>query len=302
MAGEGGFRLVGLMGFPVGHSASPAMHRAAFRASGLDWLYVPLEVRPERVADAVRGLQALGFAGANVTVPHKQAVAALVDEVAGVAAEVGAVNTLVVGPDCIVGYNTDVEGFARAVAEAGVQLRGAVVVVLGAGGAARAAVAACRRAGSRRVVVAARRMEQARALAAAFPGVEVRPLEAGALGPVLQATDLLVNATPLGMQGVGQGEALLQAAPVGRLPAGAAVMDMVYRPPVTPLLAAARRAGLRAVPGASMLLHQGAEAFRLWTGRPAPLEAMREALVQELGSDAEAAGRGQAGYRAKATA
>lgn len=284
VAAEGRARLVGLMGFPVGHSASPAMHQAAFRALGLDWLYVLLEVPPHLVGDAVRGLRALGFAGANVTIPHKQAVVPFVDALAPEAQRTGAVNTLVVDGTLIVGHNTDVTGFARAVADAGVELRGATVAVLGAGGAARAAAAACRAAGSRRVVVAARRMEQGRALVEGLPGAEAVPLDADALRPILETADLLVNATPLGMQGVGQGQRLVELAPPERLPAGAAVLDMVYRPLRTPLLEAARRAGRRTITGAAMLLYQGAEAFELWTGRAAPVAVMAEALARELGA------------------
>lgn len=273
------------MGFPVGHSASPAMHQAAFQALGLGWLYVLLEVQPELVGDAVRGLRALGFAGANVTIPHKQAVLPFVDRLAPEAERTGAVNTLCIEGKYIVGHNTDVIGFSRAVAGAGVELKGAAVVVLGAGGAARAAVAACQAAGSRRVVVAARRTEQARAVAEKFPGVEAVPLEAAALQPVLERADLLVNATPLGMQGVGHGEHLVEVAPPERLAPHAGVMDMVYRPLRTPLLDAGSRAGRRTITGASMLLYQGAEAFELWTGRAAPIGAMAKALAEELGAN-----------------
>lgn len=293
VTGEGRTRLVGLMGFPVGHSASPAMHQAAFRALGLDWLYVLLEVPPDLVGDAVRGLRALGFAGANVTIPHKRAVLPFVDALAPEAQRTGAVNTLVVDGTRIVGHNTDVTGFARAVADAGVDLRGAAVVVLGAGGAARAAAAACLAAGCRRVVVAARRMEQGRALAEGLRGVEAVPMDPAALGPILETADLLVNATPMGMQGIGEGQRLVELAPPQRLPDGAAVLDMVYRPLRTPLLEAARQAGRRTITGAAMLLYQGAEAFELWTGRCAPVAVMADALARELGA-ADPAGAGLA--------
>lgn len=291
MAGEVRSRLVGLMGYPVGHSASPAMHQAAFRARGLDWLYVLLEVPPDLVGDAVRGLRALGFVGANVTIPHKQAAAACADRLAPEAQRVGAVNTLRVEGRAVVGYNTDVAGFARAVAGAGVSLQGACVVVLGAGGAARAAVAACREAGADRVVVAARRPEAAGEVAARFDGVQTAPLAAPSLRPWLAAADLVVNATPLGMAGVGRGGELVALAPPEALRPHAAVLDMVYRPLWTPWLQAARQAGRLAITGASMLLYQGAAAFELWTGLPAPLGVMARALARELGAEGpEAAG------------
>ncbi|NLG69379.1 MAG: shikimate dehydrogenase [Firmicutes bacterium] len=283
MASAVGTRLVGLIGYPVGHTASPAMHQAGFRALGLDWFYVPMEVPPGLVGDAVRGLRALGFAGANVTIPHKQAVLGHVDRLTSEARRVGAVNTLWIDGGRIVGHNTDVAGFRQAVARALPDLDGRVALSLGAGGAARAAIAACVGAPCERVVVAARRLEAARELARAFGRVEAVALEATSLHPLLESVDLLVNATPLGMAGVGQGEALVELAPPARLAPGAVVMDMVYRPLDTPLLQAARQAGRAVVTGAAMLLHQGTAAFELWTGRPAPVTAMARALARELG-------------------
>ncbi|MEW6045124.1 MAG: shikimate dehydrogenase [Bacillota bacterium] len=290
MAGNGQPRPVGLIGFPVRHSASPALHQAAFRALGLDWVYLLMEVEPALLGDAVRGLRALSFAGANVTIPHKRAVMAFLDELAPEAALTGAVNTICIEGLRLVGHNTDVGGFARAVNAAGIDLRGARVLVLGAGGAARAAAAACRQGGCAWVGVASRRREQAEELSREIAGVQALPLEAAAVGRLLGGIDLLVNATPLGMQGAGSGRSLVELAPPDGLPEDGAVMDMVYRPPETPLLAAARQAGRRAIPGAGMLLFQGALAFELWTGLAAPVETMAEALARELGVDPSSAG------------
>ncbi|HEY8426493.1 MAG TPA: shikimate dehydrogenase [Limnochordales bacterium] len=283
MASEVRTRLVGLIGYPVGHTASPAMHQAGFRALGLDWIYLPMEVPPALVGDAVRGLRALGFAGANVTIPHKQTVLDHVEHLTSQARRVGAVNTLWIDGGRIVGHNTDVAGFRQAIVQAASALDGRVALILGAGGAARAAVAACVEARCARVVVAARRLQAARELAEAFEGVEAVALEAGSLRPLLAHVDLLVNATPLGMVGVGRGETLVELAPPDRLAPGAVVMDMVYRPLSTPLLQAARKAGRAVVTGAAMLLYQGIAAFELWTGRPAPVDAMARALAHELG-------------------
>lgn len=291
MARGEGPRIVGLIGHPVAHSASPAMHQAAFRASGLNWVYALFDVLPEHLADAVRGIRALGLTGVNVTIPYKTAVVPLLDGVSVDAQRTGAVNTIVCGPAAgprgepgLWGDNTDVSGFRRAVQDAGVRLDATRVLVLGAGGAARAAVWACASAGAAWIGVAARRFDQARQLADELgPKVVPLRLEAEGVRDVLADVGLLVQATPAGMEGGPGGAELVEIAPPARLAADAVVFDMVYRPPVTPMVAASRAAGRRVVPGAAMLLHQGADAFELWTRRRAPREAMGEALARELG-------------------
>lgn len=288
-------RVVGLVGWPATYSLSPAMHNAAFQACGLNWVYTLFPVPPQAIREAVAGLRALGLAGANVTVPHKQAVAALVDRLSPEAAETGAVNTLVVEEGQLVGHNTDVQGLLWALREAGVELAHRRVLVLGAGGAAGATVAACLRQGAAGVTVAARRPEQAQALVERFRslrgGCRLMAVELSppAVASALAECDVVVNATPLGTQGEG-GEALVELADPRCLPPHGVAVDLVYRPPSTPWVTAARRAGRKALGGAGMLLYQGALAFERWTGLAAPVPAMRRALEQALGAEAFACG------------
>jgi shikimate dehydrogenase len=235
--------LVGLLGWPTSHSLSPRMQNAAFSALGLDWAYVPLPTPPERLAEAVRGLQAVGFAGANVTIPHKQAVIPLCDELDEIALASGSVNTLLFADGRVLGSSTDGDAVA-----AQVDPRGRRALVLGTGGSSRAVVEALERAGAQ-VTTAGRR-------------------EAG-WPPEAEGYDILVNATPV------KDEVIV--APHG----GMEVVDLAYRPDGldTALVAAARAAGCDVVvDGLDVLLLQGAAAFERWTGLAAPLVAMRDAL------------------------
>ena len=268
--------LVGVIGDPIAHSRSPAMHNAAFAALGLDWCYLALHVRPAQLEAALRGLVALGFVGANVTIPHKERAAALVDELAPAARAIGAVNTLTVRGERLLGDNTDAGGLLMALAEAGVAVAGEEAVVLGAGGSARAAVYAL--GGTARAVsVANRSLERAEALVGALaPGARARleaiPLaDAAALGARLERAAVLVNATPVGMQ-PGADESPLPAGV--RLPGQLAVLDLVYAPRQTALLRQAAAQGCRTVEGLRVLVHQGALAFESWTGQAAPIEVM----------------------------
>ena len=262
----GATRVVGVIGDPVEHSRSPALHNAAFAALALDWVYVPFPVLRGEGGAAVRAMHALGLAGLNVTMPHKADAAAACDDLEPAAADLGAVNTVVVGDDGeMVGYSTDGEGFLRALGDEHVDVSGRRCVVIGAGGAARAIAQALGRAGAD-VTVAARREAAARSAAALAPGGA-----AGMLGNVsVETFDLVVNATPLGMRG--------EPPPIDstRLHDGQFVYDTVY-PAETPLLAEARARGARAAGGLGMLVHQGALSFELWTGRAPPLDAMRAA-------------------------
>ena len=279
----GATRTVGVIGWPVDHSLSPAIHNAAFTALGMDWVYVPLPVPPGRVADALRGLPALGFAGANVTMPHKTAVADEVDVLTDDARLLHAVNTVQVTPDGLVGHNTDAPGFARFLRDdAGVEAAGTRALVLGSGGAARACTLALARAGVERLVVAARDLAAAQQLAPLVRGTDAL-FEAVELAAAAdQDVDLVVNATPLGA-----------AAEVPPHPAprpGMIVIDLLYRPPVTVWQQLARQAGAEAHGGLGLLLHQAALSFELWSGRVPPLEAMSAAAVGRLADELE--GRG----------
>ena len=284
---DGRTKLVGLIGWPVEHSLSPAMHNAAFAELGLNWCYVPLPVARGRLEEAVRGLVALGFAGANVTAPHKEAVMAHLDEVAPGARAIGAVNTIVVREERTVGHNTDWRGFLAALREGGFSPEGKRAVVLGAGGAARAVVYALAHAGSE-VAILNRTPQRAEALVEAFsslfPSASLAafPLTAKALREQVAEADLLVNATPLGTWP----EVDRSPWPEGlALPGHLTVFDLVYNPSQTRLLQQAAAAGARAIGGLGMLVHQGAAAFRLWTGLEPPVEAMYEACHRALGGE-----------------
>lgn len=275
-------RVYGLLGWPVAHSRSPAMLNAAFSATGFDGTYVRFPVEPHDLADAVRGLRALGVAGANITVPHKSAVLALLDSVDDEARGIGAVNTIVrlahaPGREgaLLHGANTDVGGLVRALEEAGAVLSGSRALVLGAGGAARAAVYGLARAGAH-VTVAARRAEAARSLC----GDVLALSDAAALREALARADLVVQATSATMHAGDDraARAFVDALPLDALRPGALVTDLVYAPRDTALLVAARTHGARTLDGTAMLLHQGALAFELWTGLRAPLDVMRAAL------------------------
>lgn len=258
-----------VLGHPVGHSASPQIHNAAFSVAAVDAVYLAFDVAPADLAAAVSGLRAVGFLGANVTVPHKEAVLDLADERTEEATLVGAANTLCWDGGRLVADNTDASALGL-VLERDVGLRpGDEVVVFGAGGAARAAAVALGRAGAR-VQVSARRAEAAEAVSA----VAAR---AGAqTGPVEQPR-VVVNATPLGLRG----EALPE--PYMGLGHGQVALDLVYGPRETPFLAAARANGAAAIDGVGMLVAQAAGSFERWTARPAPWDAMDAAVRAALG-------------------
>ncbi len=263
-------RLAGVLGWPVAHSRSPRLHGHWIARHGLDAAYLPLPVRPERFGAAVRALVDLGFAGANVTIPHKEAAFALCDSRTARAERAGAVNTLVFRDGRVEGDCTDGWGFVQSLG--GLDVARGPAVVLGAGGAARAVVAALLDEGCPRVVVVNRSRARAEALAGALGGaVEV------AEAPSLGGCALLVNATSLGMRGQPP-----LALDVATLPAEAVVADIVYAPLETPLLAAARARGLRGVDGLGMLLHQARGGFEAWFGvRPEVDEELRALVASD---------------------
>ena len=251
-------RLAGIIGWPVAHSRSPRLHGFWLERHAIDGAYVPLAVRPEDFAAAVRGLAAAGFAGANVTLPHKRAAFALCDNVEASAQRAGAVNTLVFQDGRITGSNTDGWGFLANLRAHGVNPVAGPVLLLGAGGAARAIAAALLEEGAA-VTVANRTPDHANALAADLPALRVLPWEQR--NEALPDHALLVNATLLGMQGHPPLEIDLDYAP-----RTLAVADVVYVPLETPLLAAATARGLPAVEGLGMLLYQAVPGFRAWFG------------------------------------
>jgi shikimate dehydrogenase len=269
---DGHTRVAGIIGWPVEHSLSPAMHNAGFDALGLNWAYVAFPVAPDVVGDAVRGLAAAGCAGLNVTIPHKQEVIAYCSEVSEAVDAIGAANTLI--PDGKGGFradNTDAAGFLRALDAVTVtDLGGARTLVIGAGGAARAVTWALRSRGAR-VLVSNRTDQKAAALG---PTV---PFSAATLDEAAASVDLVVNCTSLGLEG----DQVPAELPLSGLRPGQIVADIVYRPGGTPWLAAAAQRGAIIVDGLGMLLHQGADAFAQWTGAEPPVAVMERALTGE---------------------
>ncbi|WP_306060218.1 shikimate dehydrogenase [Natronococcus wangiae] len=262
----------GLIGNPVGHSLSPPMHEAAYDDLGLEARYVTFEPASDEIEDAIRGADALGVRGLNVTIPFKRDVLELVDA-DELAARIGAVNTIDFSGDAPTGHNTDAAGALRALRDHDVDLEGADAVIVGAGGAGRAISFGLADAGGT-VTIANRTESTARELADEVPGASERGLEN--LADPLADADVLVNATSVGM------EEDATPVPADALHGDLAVMDAVYRPLETRLLRDAAAAGATTVDGAWMLLYQGVEAFELWTGREAPVAAMNEALRSRL--------------------
>jgi len=281
---NGRTKLVGVMGWPVEHSLSPQMHNAAFAALGYNCCYVPLAVPPDRLPQAVAGLAALGFVGSNVTVPHKQAVWACVDELSEEAQAVSAVNTLIRREDRWVGGNSDIPGFLMSLEEEGFLPQGKRALVLGAGGAARGIVYALARAGAQ-VTLLNRTVERGEALAREIsrllPGqsLEARPLLPEELARARDDVELLVNTTPLGMWPRVEASPWPEELPC---PAHLTGFDLVYNPLRTRLLAQAQEAGAKAIGGLKMLVYQGAISFRWWFGVMPPTEVMYRACVEEL--------------------
>lgn len=275
-------RWFAVLGHPISHSLSPVMHNAALRELGLNAVYLAFDVRPDDAPAAIRGLAALGCAGANVTVPLKEIAArsmARLDETARLA---GAVNTIRFEPEGPVGYSTDGEGFLRGLHEAfDVTPAGRRVFVLGCGGAGRTVALECARAGAAAVTLcdaeaarAERLLGELRALA---PKVEAAVVPTAGAVEAARRAELIVQATPVGLH-----EGDPSPLPPEAFEPGALAYDLIYHRPVTPFMRAAEAAGARAANGLGMLLHQGARALEIWTGRAAPIGVMRAALERAV--------------------
>jgi shikimate dehydrogenase len=287
---NGQTKLVGLIGYPIEHSLSPAMHNRAFAARNLNWRYLPLPVHPERLGEAVAGLRALGFVGANVTVPHKEAVMSYLDHVAPEAQAIRAVNTIVVreGGELIghnTDWNTDWRGFLTALSEGGFDPQGKRAVVLGAGGAARAVVYALAHAGAQVTVLnrtPARAQTLVQDFTPLFPSLSLLslPLTSRTLEEQANEAHLLANATPVGTWP--ELDKSLWPEDLS-FPGHLTVFDLVYNPRQTKLLRQAQAAGAKSIGGLGMLVYQGAAAFELWTGEKAPVKTMYEAASRTLG-------------------
>ena len=257
----GGTRTVGVIGWPVAHSLSPTIHNAAFIAMDMDWVYVPMPVPPDGLAAALAGLPALGFAGANVTMPHKTEAAELSDTRSEDAERLAAANTLVVGPDGLAGHNTDAPGFDRFLRrDAGFDPEGRTALIFGAGGAARACALALARGGLARLTVALRDAVRVRGLERSIEGLGTEVTVTGFDEAGSSTVDLVVNATPLGAHG--------EELPLPPLHADLLVVDLLYRPRLTPMQTAAREAGVAAFGGPRTAVAPGSTVLRA-VDRPA---------------------------------
>jgi len=270
-------QVAAVIGDPVDHSLSPVLHNAAFAALGLDWVYLALPVPTGDVTRAVAGVRALGIMGLSVTMPHKAPVAAEMDQLSPTATRLGAANTVVRRGSELLGESTDGDGFLAALrADEGWDPAGRSCIVLGAGGAARAVILALAEAGAASVSVVARRSTSG-ADAAGLAGRAGR----GASIDAVAGAELVVNATPVGMLGHRSGD-LPMGLDTARLGSGQLVVDLIYAPPSTPMLDAARAQGARVANGLGTLIHQAALQFRLWTGMDPPLPVMSAAAMAAL--------------------
>lgn len=272
-----------ILGYPIGHSLSPKMHEAAFKAAGFpNYNYIPVPIQTGKLMLAVDGLKGLGFRGANVTIPHKSAIMKFVDAVDSDAMIIGAVNTLVNDGGMITGYNTDVTGFLKSLAEAKFLPEDCNAVVLGAGGAARAILwGLCkRRAGY--VTIGVRNPKKAQTLVddfCVYGSIEVLDWNTEEFKETLQTADILINTTPLGMYPETDA---MPPVDLKLLPEGALVYDIVYNPAKTKLLKTAEKLGYPTLNGLNMLLLQGEEAFRLFTDELPDLDVMKKIVADEL--------------------
>jgi len=275
-------RVCGLIASPVAHTMSPAMHNAAFRSLGLDYIYVPFLVAPEDLPNALDGLRALGIRGFNVSIPHKVTCIPFLDGLDPLAEHIGAVNTVVNNDGDLRGYNTDAEGFLRSLTERDIPVARQNIVIVGAGGAARAVAYILAREGAY-LTMLNRTPEAAETLADMIEDdfgqrVPFFALEEAALEEALAEAHILVNTTSVGMSPDNDASPV----PARLLRADLTVCDIVYNPVRTALLAAAEAAGAATVSGVEMLAWQGALAFELWTGAGAPFDLMRGTVLELL--------------------
>ena len=273
--------IYGIFGHPVKHSLSPDMHNSAFNTLGLNSVYVAFDIDPESIEEAARAIRVMGIRGINITIPHKQTIIPYLDEVSPDAKLTGAVNTVKNENGRLSGYNTDVGGFLRAIREdLDFSPEGNTLFLIGAGGAARAVLSAFCMNGGAVVyitdIIKDKALELANQFKANFQNITIETVELDNQNLIEQKfneADILVNASPAGMDGVGSLDI-----PLTSLNKNAVVYDLVYKPPDTNLLKEAKQLGHKASGGLSMLLYQGAESFEIWTGEDAPVEIMKKAL------------------------
>lgn len=281
---NGKTKMFGIIGYPIKHTFSPHMHNAAFAALKLNAIYVPFEVAPEKLKDALCGVVALGVCGINVTVPHKEAIASLLDKLSPEAKGVGAVNVILVKDGKTIGHNTDGEGFLVSLRkELKISPKGKSIFVLGAGGAAKAIVYVSAREGAKSVILVDVIHERAKKLALKiareFPRCNTQsvPYLKSRIDEEVMNADILINATPVGMK---KNDPCIVSP--NALHKDLAVYDLIYNPSKTKLLREAKKKGLKASNGLGMLLYQGVLSFELFTGKKAPISVMRAALKKAV--------------------
>lgn len=279
---SGAARICGVIADPIGHTVSPAMHNAAFEQVGIDYLYVPFQVKKEELGKAIAGMRALNIRGLNVTIPHKVAVIPFLDDLDDLAQRIGAVNTIVNDDGVLKGYNTDATGFLRALLERGVEPKGKTVSILGAGGASRAISLALAERGSNLIILNRtwdKVKEQADRISKLCQReVQALKLNKENLAKALNKADILINTTSVGMSPD------IEETPVTAdlIKPPVIVFDIVYNPIETRLLREAEAAGAETISGIDMLVWQGALAFEKWTGLKAPVKVMREKAIKAL--------------------
>lgn len=275
-------RILGIFGYPVKHTLSPSMQNAALESLGLNYIYLPFEVRPEELEDAVRSLNTLGIIGVNLTIPHKESVIPFLDEITDEAEVIGSVNTIENKNGRLIGHNTDSGGFMMSLrADAGFNANGKTALVIGAGGAARGVIAGLAREMVHRIFIANRTMEKGERLAKEFgnkfEGTEFTAIPMSSLNDssIMSSLDLFVNATSMGMEGT------IFDIQFSLTPTHVLVSDIVYNPQLTAFLKKAREGGRKTIGGLGMLLYQGAISFEIWTSRKAPIAIMKDVLQKE---------------------
>jgi shikimate dehydrogenase len=276
----------GVIGHPIGHTLSPLLHNSAFSLLGLDCTYEAFDVDPASLSSAVHDFKARGFSGLNVTIPHKEAMLPLVDDLTEDAKAVGALNTVTFADNRLKGDNTDVYGVSASIESFRGDLQGQMALLLGAGGSARAITyALLRNFGCSEIVIANRNQERARELVAHFEqsagDVSIKEISAteNNLKHLIDRAALVINATPLGMS------PWIDRSPVSdntKFRPNQIVLDLIYTPPATKFITLAARCGARTISGLEMFLHQGARSFEVWLGRQMPLDKIRPLIVNEL--------------------
>lgn len=281
---DGNTKIYGIFGYPVSHTFSPAMQNAAFEKLNINAVYIPFCVRPDKIKSAVQSLSVLGISGVNLTLPHKEICLAYLDSITESAKLIGAVNTISVEEGKLIGHNTDGKGFVTALRkELFIDPKGKSVFIMGAGGAGKAVAMQLILEGAKKLFICDVARDRAQRLVLQInrnvPGQKAKLVSY--VGPHIERTiadtDIYINATPVGMK---KNDPLLFSPTAFH--SKIAICDLIYNPPATKLLLAAKKKKLRAMNGLGMLLHQGALAFGIWTKKPAPISVMRTALLKQL--------------------